>query len=160
MGEVQEGKGVEEEDGDGGRRLECHRRVENEDAENNSQHMDEQIENAIGREEGLHDVDAETEGRGDGDEELINVGVGEAAERTTSGRTKLVVRDEERLQSVHLMDVESVLDEEGEIRLKEQEEHASDDEEEIQPSQEGGLLRRHVRGDVGEEEEDGGEDGN
>lgn len=81
------------------------------------------------------------------------------AERTTSGRTKLVVRDEERLQSVHLMDVESVLDEEGEIRLKEQEEHASDDEE-IQPSQEGGLLRRHVRGDVGEEEEDGGEDGN
>lgn len=82
------------------------------------------------------------------------------AERTTSGRTKLVVRDEKRLQSVHLMDVESVLDEEGEIWLKEQEEHASDDEEEIQPSQEGGLLRRHVRGDVGEEEEDGGEDGN
>ena len=80
MGEVQEGKGVEEEDGDGGRRLECHRRVENEDAENNSQHMDEQIENAIGREEGSHDVDAETEGRGDGDEELINVGVGEDAE--------------------------------------------------------------------------------
>lgn len=37
--------------------------------------------------------------------------------------------------------------------MKEQEEHASDDEEEIQPSQEGGLLRRHVRGDVGEEEE-------
>ena len=54
--------------------------MENEDAENNSQHMDEQIENAIGREEGSHDVDAETEGRGDGDEELINVGVGEDAE--------------------------------------------------------------------------------
>ena len=80
MGEVQEGKGVEEENGDGGGRLERHRRVENEDAENNDQHMDEQIENAIGREEGSHDVDAETEGRGDGDEELINVGGGEDAE--------------------------------------------------------------------------------
>ena len=72
---------------------------------------------------------------------------------------KLVMRDEEELQSVHLLEVESVFDEEGEIRLEEEEEHACDDEKEVQSSQEGGLLWRDMRGDVGEEEEDGGENG-
>ena len=35
---------------------------------------------------------------------------------------KLVMRDEEELQSVHLLEVESVFDKEGEIRLEEEEE--------------------------------------
>ena len=65
--------------------MERHCRVENEDAEDRSQHMNEQMEDAIGWEEGLHNVDTKAEGRGDRNEELINVRAGEDAE---DGSTK------------------------------------------------------------------------